>query len=87
MNQEKSNCKSCGKPIEDSKENIDMFEGMHWLCFHYAFEHQGDPDEPCRSRHCPTWHLEILKKYVSNQGSNPTEIINTEIENIWNEEK
>jgi len=26
---------------------------MHWVCFHFEFEHQGDPDAPCRDPSCP----------------------------------
>lgn len=79
------NCKSCGHHVE--KQDAEMFEGMHWLCFHFAFEHNGDPDEPCRSRHCPTWHLQILKAYIQQQGHDPELIINKEVERVWSQEK
>ena len=77
-------CKGCGVEVQDTIENYEMFEGMHWLCFHYAYEHsEKDPDIPCDSRHCPTWHLEILKRYAVSKGDNPEEIINKAIEKQW----
>lgn len=76
-------CKSCGGKINDGKENYDMFEGMHWLCFHLAFEHHTDPDEPCDSRLCPVWHLKILRKHIEKTGQNPEKIINAEVEKQW----
>jgi hypothetical protein len=27
-----------------NREQYDTFERMHWSCFHYEFEHAGDPD-------------------------------------------
>ncbi len=44
MEQEKL-CKRCGKPVEVFAADYDLFEQMHWLCFHLEFEHEGDPDE------------------------------------------
>jgi hypothetical protein len=30
------------------KDEYDLFERMHWVCFHYAYEHGDfDMDEPC----------------------------------------
>lgn len=78
------NCKSCGYQVE--KQDAEVFEGMHWLCFHFAFEHNANPDEPCRSRNCPSWHLQILKAHIQEQGDDPDSIINTEIERIWSQE-
>jgi hypothetical protein len=36
----------------------DVFERMHWVCFHYEFEHEvadpnRDPDEACEDPICP----------------------------------
>jgi hypothetical protein len=32
-----------------------MFEGMHWVCFHYEFEHDPvDPDDDCGVAGCPS---------------------------------
>lgn len=36
-----------------------MFEGMHYVCFHYEFEHESakpdaDPDDDCGQPGCPS---------------------------------
>lgn len=47
-------CKRCGLPIKVNKDMGEVFEGMHWLCFHLEFEHGDyDPDEPCDDPSCP----------------------------------
>ncbi len=46
-------CKKCGEPIKDISD-YDLFEGMHWICFHFEFEHGSyDRDEPCDDISCP----------------------------------
>ena len=46
-------CPRCGRPIEVNRDLADeLFEGMHWLCFHLEFEHPGDPDAPCAAPGC-----------------------------------
>jgi len=83
MSKIKLYCKSCGKEVDDSEGAYEMFEGMHWLCFHLAFEHYTDPDEPCESRLCPIWHLKILEEHLIKSGQNPDEIINNAVEKQW----
>jgi hypothetical protein len=41
----------------------DVFERMHWVCFHFEFEHQGDPDAPCRDPGCPM-RLPVAEKLL-----------------------
>lgn len=40
-------CVTCGKPVEKYRDDYEVFEGMHWICFHLVWEHDTDPDEPC----------------------------------------
>ncbi len=47
-------CVRCGRPVEVSRHLYETFERMHWICFHYEFEHAGDPDAPCADLGCPT---------------------------------
>jgi hypothetical protein len=36
-------------------DRFDVFEQMHWVCFHYEFEHDPyDPDEECGAGACPS---------------------------------
>jgi hypothetical protein len=33
----------------------EVFEHMHYVCFHYEFEHDpADPDEECNAGGCPS---------------------------------
>ena len=47
-------CVRCNRPVEVSRDWYEVFERMHWICFHYEFEHEGDPDAPCADLGCPT---------------------------------
>lgn len=77
-------CKGCGIELKEPPEQYEAFEGMHWFCFHYSYEHYtDDPEIPCDSRHCPTWHLEILRAEFISRGENPDEIIEKAILEKW----
>lgn len=39
--------------MEASAEQYEVFEQMHYVCFHYEFEHRGDPDVECAAGGCP----------------------------------
>lgn len=47
-------CRRCGRPVEAAAGQYDVFEQMHYVCFHYEFEHSGDPDLECRAGGCPS---------------------------------
>ena len=80
-------CKGCGGELERPLEQYDVFEGMHWFCFHYSFEHlPNNPEVPCESRHCPTWHLEILRNEIISMGKDPDEIIEKAILEEWSKD-
>ena len=32
-------CRRCGRSVRIGRANFEMFEGMHFVCFHYEFEH------------------------------------------------
>ncbi len=43
-------CNRCGRPVIRNRERYEVFERIHWLCFHYEFQHEagtGDPDIAC----------------------------------------
>jgi hypothetical protein len=45
-------CRSCGEAV--ATPQFDVYERMHWVCFHFEFEHSGtDRDEPCITQGCP----------------------------------
>ncbi|WP_203919059.1 hypothetical protein [Rugosimonospora africana] len=48
-------CRRCGRPVERFADQFDLFEQMHWVCFHYEFEHGDiDPDWVCAAGGCPS---------------------------------
>ncbi|MEC4685009.1 MAG: hypothetical protein VST71_04655 [Nitrospirota bacterium] len=76
-------CVRCGQPVEKNKDNYETFEKMHWICFHFEYEHEVDPDEPCSHPSCPWWHLEIYKKKLKELGVNPEQVVEKAIEEQW----
>lgn len=58
-------CRRCGGVVRVSASLYDVFEQMHYVCFHYQFEHghgrdhERDPDEDCGLIGCPTGMLPV----------------------------
>jgi hypothetical protein len=47
-------CVRCGKPVVRNLGHYETFEKMHWVCFHYEFEHSSsDRDASCGDPQCP----------------------------------
>jgi hypothetical protein len=58
-------CVHCKQPVKVNIDRYEVFENMHWICFHYVFEHDVyDPDEPCDDPSCPT--LALKEKFSSH---------------------
>jgi hypothetical protein len=72
-------CVRCGQPVQANADCYQVFERMHWLCFHLEFEHRGDADQPCEDPSCPWWHLEVLRAEVTRLGGDPATAINRAI--------
>ena len=52
---EELRCRRCGRPVGASAGQYQIFEGMHYVCFHYEFEHDpADPDQECEAGGCPS---------------------------------
>jgi hypothetical protein len=52
-------CIRCGRAVRVNVDRYDVFERMHWVCFHYEFEHEAgapdrDPDRACGDPGCPS---------------------------------
>lgn len=47
-------CARCGVEVTANRERFEVFERMHYVCFHYEFEHDTDPDEGCLAMGCPS---------------------------------
>ncbi|WP_157732601.1 hypothetical protein [Cellulomonas sp. PSBB021] len=46
-------CRRCRKEVVANAGSFGVFEQMHYTCFHYEFEHPGDPDIECTAGGCP----------------------------------
>lgn len=53
-------CTRCGLAVEASRGQYEVFERMHYTCFHYEFEHDGDPDVECAAGGCPAAGLSLM---------------------------
>ncbi|WP_432885514.1 DUF7660 family protein [Kribbella sp. CA-245084] len=51
-------CRRCQRPVKVSAAQFEVFERMHYVCFHYEFEHgEFDVDEECTAGGCPSASL------------------------------
>ena len=67
-------CIRCQKPVLHA-DNYELFEKMHWLCFHLEYEHEADVDEPCNDPSCPWWQIQVLSRELKRLGNDPQKII------------
>jgi hypothetical protein len=48
-------CRRCGRRVGVSAAQYDIYERMHYVCFHYDFEHDPfDPDQESEAGGCPS---------------------------------
>ena len=51
-------CRRCHRPV---LTDYDVFEGMHYVCFHYEFEHDpADVDSECSAGGCPSRRVGLV---------------------------
>lgn len=69
-------CRSCGSPVVVSAEQFEVFEGMHYTCFHYLFEHDPfDRDEECAADGCPSVGIQPARRSEEPRDSLVEELI------------
>ena len=79
-------CRRCGRPVELSRSQYDVFEQMHYVCFHYEFEHDPtDPDEECSAGGCPSASVNprparrpethLAAQELRRAGKSPTDVV------------
>ena len=61
-------CRRCDRPVVASAADYEVFEQMHYVCFHYEFEHEGDPDVECLSGGCPTSGVALPSRLMRTDG-------------------
>jgi hypothetical protein len=73
-------CRRCGCAVAVSAAHFETFERMHYVCFHYEFEHgEVDPDRECTAGGCPSGALgggrdtvaATSKRLSEEAGANP----------------
>ena len=64
-----------------NRDQYELFEKMHWLCFHLEYEHDADPDEACGDiASCP-WHtINTLKHELTRLGHDPDNVLKHALE-------
>jgi hypothetical protein len=75
MGDDAPTCTRCGFPVTVNRENYELFDRMHWLCFHLQFEHNADVDAPCSDPSCPWFVIETLRRGLTDAGVDPTKIL------------
>jgi hypothetical protein len=51
-------CRRCHRAVKVSAAQFEVFERMHYVCFHYEFEHgEFDVHEECTAGGCPSASL------------------------------
>lgn len=54
-----------------------VFEQMHYVCYHYEFEHRGDPDEECPAGGCPAAGAVLAPLHLRIEGPDIAQAGNT----------
>jgi hypothetical protein len=70
-------CRRCGLVVSAVAEQYDVFEQMHYVCFHYDFEHAGDPDVECAAGGCPASGTSVPAAWVRVSGVDLAQAGNT----------
>jgi hypothetical protein len=68
-------CARCGSPVTVNRDNYELFERMHWLCFHLEYEHRADVDAPCAETSCPWFVIDALRRGLMDAGLDPATIL------------
>jgi hypothetical protein len=75
MSDDDPKCVRCGSPVTVNRENYELFEQMHWLCFHLEYEHDADVDAPCTHTSCPWFVIDALRRGLNDAGVDPTRVL------------
>jgi hypothetical protein len=70
-------CRRCQKPVVASAADYEVFEQMHYVCFHFEFEHQGDPDVECVAGGCPAAGISLPSRLIRTEALDIVQAGNT----------
>lgn len=69
-------CRLCGKPVgPHNPDFLDPAPDMHHICYHIAFEHDADPDEPCRHINCLQFLLQTYREKLAQLGVDTDDVV------------
>jgi hypothetical protein len=75
-NKSRPRCRFCGKPVGPHNPDFpDPAPDMHLICYHFAFEHDTDPDDACRHINCPNFLLQVFRQKLANLGVNADDVV------------
>src|SRR5689334_16382483 len=70
-------CRRCDQPVVAFVADYEVFERMHYTCFHFEFEHHGDPDIECSAGGCPASGISTASRFVRIDGVDVVQAANT----------
>lgn len=70
-------CRRCARQVVAGAADYDLFEHMHYTCFHYEFEHPGDPDTECDAGGCPAAGVGLAPLMARTEGVDIAQAGNT----------
>jgi hypothetical protein len=68
-------CNLCGRPISANTSTTDDEPDVHSICYHFAYEHDADPDRPCGDVTCPLRQVEIFRSRLLELGEKPDQLL------------
>jgi hypothetical protein len=76
-------CQRCNEPVIVNADSYEVFEKMHWLCFHLEFEHDTDPDQACGDPDCPWGLIDLFRDRLRRLGVDPAKVVEEAVEKKW----
>jgi hypothetical protein len=67
--------KVCRKPVGTIRDDFGDPPDIHIICRHFAFEHDGNPDEPCGSINCPQFLLLTYRDKLASLGIDTEDVV------------
>ena len=76
-------CERCGEPVKKFSKEYEVFEKMHWICFHFTYEHgEYDIDEACDDPSCPCRINKDWRNEKNSMSDNSINIVSVDRKNI-----
>jgi hypothetical protein len=73
-------CRVCGKPVGTIRDDFGDPPDVHIICRHFAFEHEGNPDQPCGHINCPQFLLQTYRLKLASLGIDTDDVVEEAIQ-------